>query len=69
MNLSHDPEPNPNLIVVPTNDPGATEAEYVALGWTCCDLFSKRFNPDLCQGKLWAIRFWRPEPPQQPELL
>lgn len=64
-----DPIPNPNVIVVPTNDPGATEAEYRARGWNCCDLLAAPWHRELCDGKRWALRMWRPEPPQQPELL
>ena len=61
--------PNPNVIVVPTNDPGATEAEYVTRGWKCCDLLAGPWHRELCAGKRWALRMWRPEPVKQGELL
>lgn len=69
------PEPNPNLIVVPTNDPGTCEAEWRAKGWRPLNLYALKFYPSMffelrprCQ---WAIQFWRPppEPPKQGELL
>ena len=38
---------NPNVIVVPTNDPGVTEAEYVTRGWKCCDLLAGPWHREL----------------------
>jgi hypothetical protein len=67
--IEPEPQLNPNVIVIPTNDPGATEAEYRALGWNCCDLLARPWHIDLCRGKQWAIRFWRPEPLQQRNLI
>jgi hypothetical protein len=67
--MKPEPDTNPNVIVIPTNNPGRTEAEYVARGWKCCDLYSKPFYPDLCAGHQWSIQFWRSKPSQQPELL
>ena len=60
---------NLEVIVVPTNDPGGTEAEYRALGWKCCDLLAAPWHREICEGKQWAVRFWRPAPTKQPELL
>ena len=67
--LPPDPQPNPNVIIVPTDDPGATETEYRARGWKCCDLLARPWHIELCRGKQWAIRFWKPETAQQPDLL
>ena len=64
-----DDAPNPNVICVPCNDPGAVEREYTALGWKVCDLYAKFAFPDLCNGRQWAVKLWRPEQPAQKELL
>ena len=59
-------EPAPNHVVVPTSDPGATEAEYRAKGWFVGNCYAGKFYPTLCDGHLWAVSFWRPA---QTELL
>jgi hypothetical protein len=47
---------------------------YRYLGWKPCDLYAKPFHREMCDpnmdgGFLWAIRFWRPDEPDQKELL
>ena len=59
----------PDVLLVPTDDPGAAEAEYGPQGWIVSDLYAKPFNRELCQGKQWAVRFFRTAQPRQPELL
>lgn len=59
----------PDVIVVPTNEPGKVEAEYTAQGWFVCDLYAKPFHRELCGDFQWAIKFWRPAKPKQVELL
>lgn len=55
-------------VLIPTNDPGATCAQYRAQGWTTEKIFCGRFYRVLCDGMLWAVSFWRPDPPEQGEL-
>ena len=61
-------------LIVPTTDPGATEKEYVARGWKVGDLYAAPFYPQLCNPTLidphvWALSFWKPDEPEQKELL
>jgi hypothetical protein len=65
-------EHNPNRLIIFTNEPGDA-ASYEAQGWTLSDMLVMKFhpglNPDLLHPKLYGLRFWRPEPPKQGELL
>ena len=65
----NEPEPNPNVILLPTDDPAAVEREYAAAGWHVCDLFTKPGYPELCGERLFAVRMWRDEQPAQRDLL
>lgn len=63
--------PNPYRLTVFTNDPGEA-ITYEAKGWTMSDMLVMKFFPgmnDLMNPKLYALRFWRPVPPKQPNLL
>ena len=60
---------NPNSPLVPTDDPGATEREYEARGFKVEQIYVGKHNPGKCGGCLYAIRFWRPAPPEQPDLI
>lgn len=62
-------EPTLTSLTVPTNDPGACEKEFRAQGWKPDNLFVGLFYPKMCDGHLYALRFWRPIPPLQGELL
>lgn len=62
-------EPAHESLTVPTNDPGACEQEQRAKGWKLDNIFVGRFHPSMCEGRLYALRFWRPVPPPQMELL
>lgn len=63
--------PNPNRLIVYTNQPGEAE-QYEAKGWIMYDMLVLALcpgkQPDLIDRKLYAIRFWRPEPDRQTEL-
>lgn len=60
----------PTHLIVPTNDPGACELEHTAQGWIVANLYVGRFFPGKCEGKLYALEFWRPKPVlKQGELL
>jgi len=40
--------------------------------WTLSDMLVLKFNPaqrDLMNPKMYALRYWRPAPPEQLELL
>lgn len=56
-------------IIVPTDDPGKTEAEYRAQGWIPANLYAAPFYQRYCEGRRWAIQFWKPEQPEQRELI
>ena len=53
-----------------TNQPGEG-VNYESQGWTLSDIivlkFSPGLNPDPLHPKLYALKFWRPAPPKQPE--
>ena len=60
-------------VIVPTNDPGATSTEYESKGYHVGSIYAKPNHRALCDpnldgGKMWAISFWKPDPPKQPEL-
>lgn len=65
-------EPSPTQLLVPTNDPGACEAEHKARGWNVGNLYVLKFYPsmqqDLIERTLYAMSFWRAEAEKQPEL-
>ena len=67
-----DEAPNFNRLVIFTNDPGEG-VNYEAVGWILSTIevlkFQPGLNPDLINSKRYALRFWRPDPPRQPELL
>lgn len=60
---------NPDVMVVPTNDPGAVEAEYAPKGWLVSDLYAKPWHRELCGDKQWAVKVFRTPGPKQRELL
>ena len=60
-----------NRLVIFTNDPSESLNPNPTV-WTLSDILVLRFHPgmqDLMNPKLYALRYWRPEPPKQPELL
>lgn len=63
--------PNPNRLIVFTNEPSESLNPDPAV-WTLMDMIVLKFKPgmrDLMNPKLYAQRYWRPEPPKQPLLL
>jgi hypothetical protein len=62
------PEPNPNVLLIATDDPAAVEREYAAAGWHCSDLYTKPGFPELCGECQWAVRMWRTPQPEQRDL-
>lgn len=56
-------------LLIPTNDPGATEAHYLALGYRTVTLYCKFAYPTLCDGHRYALSFWKPETEAQGVLL
>ena len=66
-----DEAPNANWLVIFTNSPSESLNPDPSV-WTMSDMLVLKFNPgmrDLINPKLYAQRYWRPEPPKQPELL
>jgi hypothetical protein len=63
---------NPYRLVIFTNNPGDPPPPSNP-SWTLSDMLVLKFypglNPDLLNPKLYALRFWKPAPPKQPELL
>lgn len=63
---------NPNRLLIFTNQP-ADAAIYESQGWKLCELLVLKFyptlNPDWKNPKRYGLRFWRPEPVKQPNLL
>ena len=65
-----DEAPNPNRLLIFTNEPSESLNPDPTV-WTLSDMLVLRFYPgqrELMNPKLYAIRFWRPVPPKQPEL-
>ena len=63
--------PNPNRLVIFTNEPSESLNPDPKV-WTMSDMLVLRFYPgmnDLLNRKLYCLRFWKPEPPKQPNLL
>ena len=62
---------NPYRLTVFTNTPSESLNPDPGI-WTMSDMLVLRFhpglNPDLMNPKLYALRYWRPAPPEQPEL-
>lgn len=61
-----DPLPNPNVLLIPTDDPAAVEREYAPAGWHVSNLYTKPGFPGLCGERLFALQLWRNPPPEQP---
>jgi hypothetical protein len=55
-------------LLVPTNSPGETEAEWRAKGYRVGNLFPRYYHPGLCGDCLWAISFWPLDRSLQPDL-
>lgn len=63
-------ESNPNRLVIFTNSPSESLNPDPSV-WTLSELLVLKFYPgmnDLLNPKLYAQRYWRPEPPKQREL-
>jgi hypothetical protein len=66
-----DEAPKPNRLVIFTNLPDESLNPDPEI-WTLSDMLVMKFKPgmnDLMNPKRYALRFWRPAPPKQPELL
>jgi hypothetical protein len=66
-----DDDANPYRLTVFTNTPSESLNPDPEV-WTLSDMLVLRFYPgmnELLNRKLYAIRFWRPEPPKHLELL
>ena len=62
-----DEVPNPNRLLIFTNEPSESLNPDPTV-WTLGDMLVLRFHPgmrDLINPKLYALRYWRPEPPKQ----
>ena len=65
-----DEAPNPNRLIIFTDSPSESLNPDPKV-WTLSDMLVLKFNPgmnELLNRKLYALRFWRPAPPEQPEL-